>query len=237
VYLLVHSHAQTPYTASSSASGTLSGGANVQNGSDTSGSQYVQFGENTQLDTCSTTASIPTAPVSGYSLGRCDDFNATASSNFTPYTGTNSTVGLGRDPASSSGSLPHPVLILWPNTNNSGDGEIDFVEMNLGADLGAYLHCTTANGGIHANACYTAPYKSFDYSQYHTYSILWTPSGMSEYIDGQLWWTAPAPAASGTTFMPTVGMHLTIQLDNLSGTTPVDPGVMEVDWVHMYATD
>jgi beta-glucanase (GH16 family) len=138
---------------------------------------------------------------------------------------------------SSSGSLPHPVLILWPNTNNSGDGEIDFVEMNLGADLGAYLHCTTANGGIHANACYTAPYKSFDYSQYHTYSILWTPSGMSEYIDGQLWWTAPAPAASGTTFMPTVGMHLTIQLDNLSGTTPVDPGVMEVDWVHMYATD
>jgi Dockerin type I domain len=125
-----------------------------------------------------------------------------------------------------SGSEPHPVLILWPDTGVHADGELDYFEANLGHPARAFLHCLGVND---TQNCYTSPISPVDYSQWHVYSILWESGRMSGYIDGQLWWST-----TGTTFVPSVAMHQTIQLDNLSGVTPVDPGEMDIDWVHMF---
>jgi hypothetical protein len=125
--------------------------------------------------------------------------------------------------STAAGSAPHPVLILWPVIAH--EGEIDFFETNLGQPAGGYLHCV-AN---HAQNCFVIPKNSVDYSQWHVYGIQWTPAGMTGYIDGTKWWSTTLASVA-----PPVDVMPTIQLDNLSGNTPVRPGQMQVDWVHMY---
>jgi len=53
---------------------------------------------------------------------------------------------------------------------------------------------------------------------------------MTGYIDGNVWWTS----SNISSFEPLADSNLTIQLDNLSGSTPVKPGEMDIDWAHMY---
>ena len=126
---------------------------------------------------------------------------------------------------SSNGSSPHPVLILWP-----GDGqwtsELDFFETNLGSSVGGFLHCISNP----SQNCYVLPSNSVDYSQWHIYGFAWTSSGMTGYIDGTKWWSS----SNISSFEPLADSNLTIQLDNLSGSTPVKPGEMDIDWAHMY---
>lgn len=124
----------------------------------------------------------------------------------------------------SSGSAPHPVLIVWPDTEWE-DGELDYFETDLGdPDMSVFLHCV----GNPSKNCYSTS-KAVDYTQWHTYSFEWTSAGFKGFIDGvQFYSTGPSGAD-----MPVPG-HQTIQLDNLSGDTPVKSGKMEVDWVHIY---
>ena len=127
---------------------------------------------------------------------------------------------------SGSGSAPHPVLILWPDTDNwPADGELDYFETDIGNPAGGFLHCASSAGGN----CYTLPSNSVDYSQWHVYGFEWTASGFTGWIDGKQWYTTSDSGPQSTS-----AMHQTIQLDNLSGNATVDPAKMEVDWMHMY---
>jgi hypothetical protein len=128
-----------------------------------------------------------------------------------------------------SGSEPHPVMILWPSSG-AWTSELDWFETDIGSPAGGFLHCTSAAGDASGN-CYVIPSNSVDFAQWHVYSILWTPTTMSGYIDGTLWWTS----SNTSSFQPLAGSYLTLQLDNLSGSTPVDPGEMDINWVHMFA--
>lgn len=125
----------------------------------------------------------------------------------------------------SSGSAPHPVLILWPGSGG-WTSELDFFETNIGNSAGGFLHCT---GGNVSSNCYTLPSNSVNYSQWHVYGIQWTASGMTGFIDGNKWWST-----NSSSVQPLADSNLTIQLDNLSGSTPVKSGEMDVDWAHMY---
>jgi hypothetical protein len=132
--------------------------------------------------------------------------------------------------SSSSGSAPHPVLILWPDTTVK-TSEIDFFETNLGSPAGGFLHCISDP----SKNCYSIPKNSVDYSQWHVYGFQWTPTSMAGYIDGTKWWSL----SNISTVNPVSASHLTVQLDNLAqrqGVTPlpVQPGEMDIDWVHMY---
>lgn len=212
----------------------------------------------------------PVAPVTGYVINQCEDFNNGLGS-FNAYSGGGGSdeVGPGRVASQcqvsngilhelqssdgttcggsmptfahlqglwevrmraystgTSGSAPHPVLILWPDTGVHADGELDYFETDMGNPAHGYLHCVGAN---YAQSCFNIPNSPVDYSQWHVYSFLWTGNSMTGYIDGQQWWTT-----TGTSFVPTVSMHQTIQLDNLSGTTPVKAGEMDIDWVHLF---
>lgn len=215
----------------------------------------------------------PTAPVSGYTIVKCEDFNSGLGA-FGPYSGGggSTTVGAGRTPGqcvvsggylalkqasngatcggwmngfdqrygywevrmkaaytgSGSGSAPHPVLILWPG-NNAWTSELDWFETNLGSPAGGYLHCTNSGGNASGN-CYILPANSIDYSQWHVYGFQWSASSMTGYIDGTKWWSS----SNTSSFQPLADSNLTIQLDNLSGSTPVRPGEMDIDWAHMY---
>jgi hypothetical protein len=296
IYVLFSVHAATFSVAAELESGKLSGNAKIVADSSASGGSAVQFGSaptsgsgsssssgsgssggsSTSGSTSPTTATCPspkpTAPITGYVIATCEDFNS-GLGDFGPYTGGGSgtVVGTGRTASQctvtggmlelkqassgatcggwmnnfdqqygywevkmraystgTSGSAPHPVLILWP-TNNEWTSELDFFETNIGSSATGYLHCTSSSGSANSN-CYVLPTNNVDYSQWHVYGIQWTPTCMTGYIDTTKWWST----CSTSSFQPLGSSNLTIQLDNLSGSTPVKAGEMDIDWAHMY---
>ncbi len=229
----------------------------------------TQSGDTT-TPTCESSASSPTAPLTGYRLTKCEDFNGTTiPSGWSAYNGGggDTVVGAGRkqeqctvgggilvqtqntDGATcgmtsnfaqkygfwevkmraystgSGGSAPHPVLILWPDTDVWADGELDYFESDIGEGMGVFLHCV---GNPSANCYHTT--HNVDVSQWHVYGFEWTATGFKGFVDGQQIYET-----GGNGSNPNVSMHQTIQLDNLTGQTPVSPAKMEVDWVHMYS--
>ena len=222
------------------------------------------------IATCGSSAGIPAAPVTGYTLKKCEDFD-NGFGAYSPYNGGGGSTVVGRGRVASQcsvsngmlilkqdadgatcggsmgsfaqrfgywevkmrtyttgrgGSAPHPVLILWPDTEQWSDGELDYVETDIGdPGIGVFLHCV----GNPSQNCYHTTYQT-DISQWHVYGFEWTADGFKGYVDGQQIYET-----SGNGSNPNVSMHQTIQLDNLTGRTPVSPGVMEVDWVHMYS--
>jgi hypothetical protein len=105
-------------------------------------------------------------------------------------------------------------------------GELDYFETDIGdPDMGVYLHCI---GNPSSNCYHTS--KTMDITQWHVYGFEWTANGFVGYVDKQQMYSTGSSGAN-----PSVSMHQTIQLDNLSGHTPVSPGKMEVDWMHMYS--
>jgi hypothetical protein len=124
-----------------------------------------------------------------------------------------------------SGSAPHPVLIIWDPGAVWENGEMDFFETDIGDPAGGYLHCL----GHPVDNCYQIPDNPVDYSKWHVYGFDWRADSGSGYIDGVQWWTT-----SNNDWSIQDKGHLTIQLDNLQGSTPVKPGEMDVDWIHTY---
>jgi hypothetical protein len=258
-------------TGSGSGSGSGSGtGTGTGTGTGSGGSSSTPTTGSPTTATCS--GAKPVAPVNGYSLAKCEDFNNGLGA-FGAYSGGGggTVVGSGRVASQcsatggylrmlqssngatcggwmngfsqryglwevrmkaastgTSGSAPHPVLILWPEDGN-WTSELDWFETNLGDSAGGYLHCTSKSGNASGN-CYVLPSNSVDYSQWHTYSFVWTASSMSGYIDGQQWWST----TNTSSFQPLGASNLTIQLDNLTGKTPVKTGEMDIDWAHMF---
>jgi hypothetical protein len=132
---------------------------------------------------------------------------------------------------SGGGSAPHPVLILWPDAEDwgSGGGELDYVETDIGKPgVDVYLHCAHPGQASSGN-CYET-HIDVDQGQFHTYGFKWEAGAMTGYVDGVQKYTT-----SGNGSLPPRSMHQTVQLDNLTGRTPVSPGKMEVDWVHQYS--
>ncbi len=255
----------TETSPAAAASGTVpSAAATVPSGAVPSGAA-AGTGATTDA-TCTGSGKTPVAPVTGYTLSKCEDFN-NGVGTFSPYDGggEGTVVGGGRKSAQctatggvlvltqladgstcggsmdsfsttygytevrmktsstgSGGSAPHPVLIQWPD---SGPGEFDFFETDIGeSGSQVFLHCIANT----SDNCYNTK-LDVDYTQWHVYGFEWTASGFTGYIDGkQVYTTDGAGSNAAKPF------HQTIQLDNLSGKTPVSPGKMEVDYVHLY---
>lgn len=131
-----------------------------------------------------------------------------------------------------SGAQYHPVLIIWPSSENwPADGEYDFAESDVGAqDAGAFIHYPHPS----------APPVQQEFrsmagvrlSDFHNYAIDWQPSGITGYIDGREWYRVSGGAGpAGRRDIQTMPQgSLRIQLDNFGG-NPHREANMDVDWV------
>lgn len=119
--------------------------------------------------------------------------------------------------------------LLWPDSNKTAEGEIDFPEGNLsaGSTIGAYAH--DVNGTHSHNAFYANTKETYD--EWHIATIEWLPTGVTYWLDGVKLGTAPK---LGT---PQTPMHWVLQTETaLSGPAPAPSvaGHVQVDWVAVW---
>jgi hypothetical protein len=97
--------------------------------------------------------------------------------------------------------------LLWPDSNDWNEGEIDFPEGGLDATIQANQHCI----GDPEEKCLAVD-TGVEFSDgWHTTMIEWTPSGVVYYLDGRVVGTSPES--------PSTPMHLVLQ----TGTNGVKP--------------
>lgn len=120
----------------------------------------------------------------------------------------------------------HPVMILWPNNNESPNcAEIDYAEGSTETKMMKFfLHYSCGGSDFQTTAA-----KPIDATQWHNYAVEWTPAGITGFIDGVQTFKDTNPA-----HQPTVGMHQTLQLDWFPDGTATKPSQMQVDWVRVY---
>ncbi len=109
--------------------------------------------------------------------------------------------------------------LLWPNSNNWDEGELDFAEGPLDGTVNAYGHCV----GNPRNNCMVAE-TSHRWTTWHTATVEWLPSGVTFLMDGKV--------VGVTKSVPTTQMHMVLQ----TATTGVKPaadtaGHVQIDWV------
>ena len=116
--------------------------------------------------------------------------------------------------------------LLWPDSENWADGEIDFPEGDLTGTISAFLH---HKGDPHAQDGYST---RAIYAAWHTAVIEWTPQSVTFYLDGRVIGTSTNPAV-----IPSTPMHWVLQTETqLSGGPPSDSaaGNVRIDWVTAY---
>jgi hypothetical protein len=124
----------------------------------------------------------------------------------------------------------HPVVLLWPDSNNwPAGGEMDFMEILNDPNrqhVGAFLHYSPQNQWESANV-------TVDATQWHNYAVSWTPQKITAYVDGVEFFST-----TDTSHFPPGSMHLAIQLD-VGGPQPVNlsqGGQMQVAWARQYSS-
>ncbi len=119
------------------------------------------------------------------------------------------------------------AILLWPNAENwPVGGELDIAEFP--GTLRNRLQTTVHYGA--SNRQYTA-FTSGDFTAWHTYSVVWTPTSVTYLLDDVPVMTVTDPAA-----IPTGAMHLAIQAGVDNGVkTPSDTSAgLDVAWVKIY---
>lgn len=128
---------------------------------------------------------------------------------------------------SGSGEQYHPVLIMWPDSDEwPQGGEYDFAESDIGdTRMGAFMHHP-------ADSVIQEEYNSgpLDLTQWHNYAFECSRSGLRAWIDGQPFFTDTNSGA----YPPPGPMHLTWQLDNFGGSSHKGAN-LDVMWVRGYA--
>lgn len=114
--------------------------------------------------------------------------------------------------------------LLWPDSNDWNEGEIDFPEGGLNGTMVVNQHCV----GDPKRKCLTYDTGVLFSSGWHTTMIEWRPSGVTYFLDG----VEVARTPQG----PTTRMHLVLQ----TATNGVRPdtsvqGHVEIDWVKISA--
>ncbi|MFD1527920.1 glycoside hydrolase family 16 protein [Pseudonocardia aurantiaca] len=115
----------------------------------------------------------------------------------------------------------HPVLILWPETGGSGNGETDFAETTSASDkVSFFLHYGSEQEYAH---------KTIDITQWHNYAVEWVDGRMTGYIDGEKWFES-----TDAKTLPGGKLHPTIQLDYFPDGGSPQPTEMYVDYMRIY---
>ena len=115
--------------------------------------------------------------------------------------------------------------LLWPDSENSSEGEINFPEGDLDGTIGAFSHCV----GTPQNNC-LAVNTSATFRDWHVATVDWVPGKVTFYLDGKV-------VGSTTKSVPSTSMHWVLQTETaLDGTVPADSaaGHVQIDWAVAY---
>lgn len=116
--------------------------------------------------------------------------------------------------------------LLWPDTDNWNEGEVDFPEGELTGAINAYTH-TLNNPQNNAYALTTpTPFAG----AWHTATTEWKKSGLKFFLDG-------AQVGSTIKGVPKTSMHWVLQSETAYGNRPTDAdaGHVKIDWLTIYA--
>jgi beta-glucanase (GH16 family) len=116
--------------------------------------------------------------------------------------------------------------LLWPDSENWSDGEIDFPEGNLTGTISAFMH---HKGDPTAQDAY--PTKA-TYGAWHTAVVEWTPQSVTFYLDGTVIGRSTSAAE-----IPSTPMHWVLQTETqIDGGPPANSaaGNVQIDWVTAY---
>jgi hypothetical protein len=115
------------------------------------------------------------------------------------------------------------AIMVWPNNNTWGNGEVDYPEGNFDTNFNINQHginCTNCSANI-------ATLKTgATFATWHTATTEWLPTGVKYYLDGALIKTV-------STSVPVNNHRYTIQMAPTH--TPVTSGHFLIDWVSIYA--
>ena len=138
------------------------------------------------------------------------------------------------------------IFLLWP-ANLQWPPEIDIYE-DRGDRSRTYQSLINTVGDIcGANPNFTClfPYTQSNGpsggiantdTEWHTYGVEWTPSGVSFLIDGNVIFTAPADQVKSPAYQPELPMSPALQSENLQGGgTPSLIQTMAVDWMEQFS--
>jgi hypothetical protein len=123
----------------------------------------------------------------------------------------------------------HLSWLLWPNSNQRADGEIDFPEVDTNSrKIGAFMHWHKGPSSSQYAYIVDTPF----YGSWHTAVIEWLPSRVTFLIDGKKVGNTANPSK-----IPNKPLHWIIQ-NNLSffGRHHASSrGHIYIDWVAIYA--
>ncbi|MBC7724580.1 MAG: glycoside hydrolase family 16 protein [Burkholderiaceae bacterium] len=114
-------------------------------------------------------------------------------------------------------------FLLWNDSGNWADGEIDFPESSLTDVAKGYNHCP----GNPSKNCLVVD-SDARYSDWHTYTIDWRPDRLSFLIDGEI-------VGTTTENIPDKPLHWVMQVAT-TGTKPATSatGNVLIDWATIY---
>lgn len=144
-----------------------------------------------------------------------------------PINGTSNTQTYGRYAIRfRSDSIPGYKLawLLWPDSDDWTQGEVDFPEGGLGDEIDGFSHDTTGNPSANAWSVSTGA----SMSDWHTVVIEWSPGTLTFELDGKSWSTTKASA------IPKNPMSWVLQTETqLSATAPskTASGHVQIDWI------
>jgi beta-glucanase (GH16 family) len=111
--------------------------------------------------------------------------------------------------------------LLWPDSNNWNEGEIDFPEGELNGTINAFVH---QPGDPARNAL--AVGTGVTYTGWHTATVEWLPSGVTFVLDGK--------QVGRTTVSPSKPMHLVLQTETSGRPSASASGHVQIDWITMH---
>ncbi len=117
--------------------------------------------------------------------------------------------------------------LLWPDSDNWPDGEIDFPEADLTDNINAFMH----HKGD-PQTWYTYSTKT-GYSGWHTAIIEWTAQSVTFTLDGKV-----IGQTTDTSVIPTAPMHWVLQTETSLTANPPPAsaaGNVQIDWVAAWA--
>ena len=117
--------------------------------------------------------------------------------------------------------------LLWPDSNNWSEGEIDFPEGSVNSTISAFMH---HRGNPQQQDAFPT---SYTYGSWHTATTEWTPNSVTFLMDGKV-----VGVSSNKSVIPNTPMHYVLQTEtNIGGGAPSNSaaGHVDIDWVSIYA--